>query len=73
MRPRLATKKGRVNKMTKTELKRQSVATLKRIAHDSGITVCRDFTKQDIFEAICDRLGDPRENKVGWTFLDQYR
>ncbi len=58
--------------MTKSELKRQKVFTLKRIAYDLGITVCRDFSKTDIYEAICDQLGDPAENKVGWTFLDQY-
>jgi hypothetical protein len=32
----------------------------------------RDFTKQDIFESICDRLGSPEENRVGWKLLDQY-
>jgi len=59
--------------MTKTKLKQQSMATLKRIARDNKIKICQDFTKQDIYEAIYDRLGDPKENKVGWTFLDQYR
>ena len=44
----------------------------KRIAHYMGLVIPRDFTKQDIFESICDRLGSPEENRVGWKLLDQY-
>jgi hypothetical protein len=59
--------------MTKTELKRQSVAVLKRIAYPMGLRIPRDFTKNDIFETICDRLGSPEENPVGWRLLDQWK
>ena len=59
--------------MTKTELKRQTVSNLKRIAKDLGITVPRDFTKNDIYETICDRLGSPEGNPVGWRLLDQWK
>ena len=59
--------------MTKTELKRQRVSSLKRIAYYMGLMIPRDFTKQDIFESICDRLGSPEENRVGWKLLDQYQ
>jgi len=58
--------------MTKIELQKKPVGTLKRMAHDQGLTIPRDFSKQDIFESICDRLGSPEENRVGWTLLDQY-
>jgi hypothetical protein len=58
--------------MTKTELKRKPVSSLNRIAHYLGLVIPRDFTKQDIFESICDRLGNPEENRVGWKLLDQY-
>ena len=58
--------------MTKTELKRKPVSSLKRIAYYMGLMIPRDFTKQDIFESICDRLGSPEENRVGWKLLDQY-
>jgi len=57
--------------MTRTELKRQSVASLKRIANYLGIMVPRDFTRQDVFDTICDRLGSPEENRLGWRLLDQ--
>jgi len=59
--------------MTKTELKRQPVSNLKRIANYLGIMVPRDFTRDDIFDTICDRLGSPEENRVGWRFLDQWK
>jgi hypothetical protein len=59
--------------MTSSELKRQSVASLKRIANYLGIMVPRDFTREDIFETICDRLGSPEENRVGWRLLDQWK
>ena len=58
--------------MTKTELKRKPVTCLRQIAHYMGLVIPRDFTKQDIFETICDRLGSPEENRVGWKLLDQY-
>jgi hypothetical protein len=58
--------------MTKTELKRKPVSSLKRIAYYLGLVIPRDFTRQDIFESICDRLGSPEENRVGWKLLDQY-
>jgi hypothetical protein len=58
--------------MTKSELRQKSVSSLKRIAHYMGLVIPRDFTKQDIFESICDRLGSPEENRVGWKLLDQY-
>jgi hypothetical protein len=58
--------------MTKTELKRKQVNSLKRIAYYMGLVIPRDFTKQDIFESICDRLGSPEDNRVGWKLLDQY-
>jgi len=59
--------------MTKTELKRQPVSSLKRIANYLGIMVPRDFTRDDIFETICDRLGSPEDNPVGWRLLDQWK
>jgi len=59
--------------MTKTELKRQPVSSLKRIANYLGIMVPRDFSGDDIFETICDRLGSPEENRVGWRLLDQWK
>ena len=59
--------------MTKTELKRQPVSSLKRIANYLGIMVPRDFTRDDIIETICDRLGRPEENRVGWRLLDQWK
>ena len=58
--------------MTKSELRQKPVSSLKRIAHYMGLMIPRDFTKQDIFESICDRLGSPEENRVGWKLLDQY-
>jgi len=59
--------------MTKSELRHKSVSILKRIANYMGLMVPRDFTKQDIFETICDRLGSPEENRVGWRLLDQWK
>jgi len=59
--------------MTRTELKRQPVSSLKRIANYLGIMVPRDFTRDDIFDIICDRLGSPEENRVGWRLLDQWK
>jgi len=59
--------------MTKSELRQKSVSSLKRIAYYMGLMIPRDFTKQDIFESICDRLGSPEENRVGWKLLDQYQ
>jgi hypothetical protein len=59
--------------MTKTELKRQPVSSLKRIANYMCIMVPRDFSRDDIFETICDRLGSPEENRVGWRLLDQWK
>jgi hypothetical protein len=59
--------------MTKTELKRHPVSSLKRIANYLGIMVPRDFTRDDIFDTICDRLGSPEENRVGWRLLDQWK
>jgi hypothetical protein len=59
--------------MTRTELKRQPVSSLKRIANYLGIMVPRDFTRDDIFDTICDRLGNPEENRVGWRLLDQWK
>ncbi|MDI6852960.1 MAG: hypothetical protein QME75_05070 [Deltaproteobacteria bacterium] len=59
--------------MTKTDLKRQPVSSLKRIANYMGIIVPRDFSRDDIFETICDRLGSPEENRVGWWLLDQWK
>jgi len=59
--------------MTKTELKRQPVSSLKWIANCLGIMVPRDFTRDDIFDTICDRLGSPEENRVGWRLLDQWK
>ena len=58
--------------MTKTELKRKPVTCLRQIGQYLGLVIPRDFTKQDIFETICDRLGSPEENRVGWKLLDQY-
>lgn len=58
--------------MTKSELQKKPVRTLKRMAQDQGLTIPRDLSKEDIFESICDRLGSPEENRVGWKLLDQY-
>jgi hypothetical protein len=57
--------------MTPTELKRAKTAVLRRIAYDFGITVCRDFTRADILDAIIDRLGE--YPGPGWVFLGQYK
>jgi hypothetical protein len=59
--------------MTKSELRQRPVSSLKRIANYLGLFIPRDFTKQDTFETICDRLGSPEENRVGWTLLDQFK
>ena len=58
--------------MTKNELRQKPVSSLKRIAYYMGLMIPRDFTKEDIFESICDRLGSPEDNRVGWKLLDQY-
>jgi hypothetical protein len=59
--------------MTKSELRQRPVSSLKRIANYLGLFIPRDFTSGDIFEIICDRLGNPEENRVGWTLLDQFK
>jgi hypothetical protein len=59
--------------MTKSELRQKPASSLKRIAHNMGLVIPRDFTRQDVFETICDRLGSPEENRVGWKLLDQYK
>jgi len=59
--------------MTKSELRQRPVSSLKRIANYPGLFIPRDFTRGDIFEIICDRLGSPEENRVGWTLLDQFK
>jgi len=59
--------------MTKSELRQRPVSSLKRIANYLGLIIPRDFTKQDTFETIFDRLGSPEENRVGWRLLDQWK
>ena len=55
--------------MTKRDATKLSKTELKRIAQRLGIVVCADFTRKDIWDALCDRLG---EDKVAWGLAAQY-
>ena len=56
--------------MTIKELRKLPAIKVRQIADVHGIM---GFAKADLIERICDRLGSPEENRVGWRLLDQWR
>lgn len=55
-----------IQKMTPGKLRKLSLTMLKRIAYSYNLTVYEDWTKQDIADALIERLG---EDPVAWTLL----